>query len=153
MCHSQYYLVGTVIHIPSVSSQMCVCLYIYWVGHEKVARLPFCTCPCDILSGVSTSVWTVSQRSCCHHFFPPRRWSSTIARCWLVLISVFTLCYGPGLLFRGPFCIYAYVYIHTHTIFFTVQRLRSGKRIKNSENSECRVRKKTFHLPFLVRVP
>jgi hypothetical protein len=22
-----------------------------------------------------------------------------------VLISVFTLCYGPGLLFRGPFCI------------------------------------------------
>jgi len=28
--------------------------YIYiGVGHEKVARLPFCTCPCDILSGVS----------------------------------------------------------------------------------------------------
>ena len=25
----------------------------YLVGHEKVARLPFCTCPCDILSGVS----------------------------------------------------------------------------------------------------
>ena len=26
---------------------------IYRTGHEKVARLPFCTCPCDILSGVS----------------------------------------------------------------------------------------------------
>ena len=25
----------------------------YRVGHEKVACLPFCTCPCDILSGVS----------------------------------------------------------------------------------------------------
>jgi hypothetical protein len=23
------------------------------VGHEKVARLPFCTCPRDILSGLS----------------------------------------------------------------------------------------------------
>jgi len=23
------------------------------MGHEKVARLPSCTCPCDILSGVS----------------------------------------------------------------------------------------------------
>jgi len=23
------------------------------MGHVKVARLPFCTCPCDILSGVS----------------------------------------------------------------------------------------------------
>ena len=22
------------------------------MGHEKVARLPFCTCPCDFLSGV-----------------------------------------------------------------------------------------------------
>jgi len=28
-----------------------VCLYTD--GHEKVARLPFCTCPCDILSAVS----------------------------------------------------------------------------------------------------
>jgi hypothetical protein len=26
---------------------------LYTVGHEKVARLPFCTCPCDIISGVS----------------------------------------------------------------------------------------------------
>ena len=25
----------------------------YRVGHEKVARLPFCTCPCDILSAIS----------------------------------------------------------------------------------------------------
>ena len=25
----------------------------YRMGHEKVVRLPFCTCPCDILSGVS----------------------------------------------------------------------------------------------------
>jgi len=25
----------------------------YRVGHEKVARLPFCMYPCDILSGVS----------------------------------------------------------------------------------------------------
>jgi len=23
------------------------------VGHEKVARFPFCTCPCYILSGVN----------------------------------------------------------------------------------------------------
>jgi hypothetical protein len=38
------------------------------MGHEKVARLPFCMCP-------------------------------------TVLISGFTLCYGPGLLFRGPLCI------------------------------------------------
>ena len=26
------------------------------MGHEKAARLPFCTCPCDILSGVSMYV-------------------------------------------------------------------------------------------------
>ena len=26
---------------------------LYRMGHEKVARLPFYTCPCDILSGVS----------------------------------------------------------------------------------------------------
>jgi len=26
---------------------------LYRVGHEKVARVPFFTCPCDILSGVS----------------------------------------------------------------------------------------------------
>ena len=25
----------------------------YRVGHEKVASLPFCTCPCDVLSGIS----------------------------------------------------------------------------------------------------
>ena len=30
--------------------------YLYRVGHEKVARLPFCTCPCDVLSGVSTYI-------------------------------------------------------------------------------------------------
>jgi hypothetical protein len=34
--------------------------------------------------------------------FPLQRWSSSIAT---VLISVFTLCYRPGLLFRGPLCI------------------------------------------------
>jgi hypothetical protein len=28
----------------------------YRVGHEKVARLPLCTCPCDILSGVGTYI-------------------------------------------------------------------------------------------------
>ena len=30
-------------------------MYYIWyrMGHENVARLPFCTCPCDILSGVS----------------------------------------------------------------------------------------------------
>jgi len=43
----------------------------YRVGHEKVDHLPFCTCPCDILSGVimfiAWGVWTVSQQSCCHH--------------------------------------------------------------------------------------
>jgi len=26
---------------------------IYRVGHKKLAHLTFCTCPCDILSGVS----------------------------------------------------------------------------------------------------
>ena len=45
------------------------------MGHEKVARLPFCTCPCDILSGVimyiAWSVLTVSQQSRCYHFSPP----------------------------------------------------------------------------------
>ena len=25
----------------------------YRMDHEKVARLPFCACPCDILCGVS----------------------------------------------------------------------------------------------------
>ena len=30
---------------------------LYKMGHEKVARLPFWTCPCDILSGVS--IYTV----------------------------------------------------------------------------------------------
>ena len=49
---------------------------LYRMGHEKVARLPFCTCPCDILSGVSMYIlsrcfWTVSQQSCCHHSPPP----------------------------------------------------------------------------------
>jgi len=29
------------------------------MGHEKVARLPFCTCPCDILFGVSTYLYCV----------------------------------------------------------------------------------------------
>ena len=28
-------------------------ILLYRVGHEKVARLSFCTCPYDILSGVS----------------------------------------------------------------------------------------------------
>jgi len=78
----------------------------YRVGHEKVTRLLFRTFPCDILSGVSMyiawSVWTVSRQSCCHRFFHPNRWSSSIVCCWPWLIS---LCYGPGLLFRGPFCI------------------------------------------------
>jgi hypothetical protein len=56
---------------------------LYRVGHEKLARLPFCTCPCDIHSGVSmyiaSSVWTVSQQSCCH-----------IQRllCWYILSAV-----------------------------------------------------------------
>jgi len=27
--------------------------FMYWVGHENVARLLFCMCPYDILSGVS----------------------------------------------------------------------------------------------------
>jgi hypothetical protein len=38
------------------------------VGHEKVARLAFCTCPCDILSGVSmyTSETDCQLRS--HHY-------------------------------------------------------------------------------------
>ena len=29
---------------------------LYRVGNEKEARLPFCTCPCDILSGVSMRI-------------------------------------------------------------------------------------------------
>ena len=29
---------------------------LYRVGHEKIACLPFCTCPCDILSGVSMHI-------------------------------------------------------------------------------------------------
>ena len=41
------------------------------MGHERVSRLPFFTCPCDTLSGVSMyiawSVWTVDQQSCCQH--------------------------------------------------------------------------------------
>ena len=99
----------------------------YRVGHEQVARLPFCTCPCDILSGVSMHSHTIqlqpSKSLCCIGY------TSTgldVRSCVLmkeattfsifydgisfqhlatVLISVFTLCYGPGLLFRGPFCI------------------------------------------------
>jgi len=31
-----------------------------------------------------------------------------------VLISVFTLCYGPGLLFRGPSCVYSIDYWTQH---------------------------------------
>jgi len=37
------------------------------MGHEKAARLLFCTCPCDILSGVSM-LRTAFKQSCCHHF-------------------------------------------------------------------------------------
>jgi len=35
---------GTSISLP---------IFLYRVGHGKVARVPFCTCPCDVLSGVS----------------------------------------------------------------------------------------------------
>ena len=34
-------------------SKLNVQMYIYRVDHKKVARFPFCVCPCDILSGVS----------------------------------------------------------------------------------------------------
>jgi len=34
-------------------SPMLIDRLFYRMGHEKVARLPFCTCPCDILSGLS----------------------------------------------------------------------------------------------------
>jgi hypothetical protein len=88
---------------------------IYRMCHEKVARLPFCTSPCDILSGVSmhiaSSVLTVNQQACCHH--PPNPQPPTPAvvrhRLATLRISVFTLCYGPGLLFRGPLCMYIHV--------------------------------------------
>jgi hypothetical protein len=70
--------------------------FIYTVGHEKVACLPFCTC-------LAT-----------------------------VLISVFTLCYGPGLLFRGPLCMILFwesyflptsVHVQTNVIYLTLLSL------------------------------
>jgi len=35
-------------------------IVLYRVGHEKVARLPFCKCPCDILSG--DSIYSILHR-------------------------------------------------------------------------------------------
>jgi hypothetical protein len=98
--------IGRDLYLTQVDGYMLVK---YRVGHDKVAHLPFCTCPCDILSGVNMYItysdWTVSQQSCYHHppLPPPHRWYSSIAT---LLISVFTLSYGPGLIFRGLLCIY-----------------------------------------------
>jgi hypothetical protein len=48
--------------------------FIYRVGHEKVARLPFARV-LVIFSlwhqYIALSDWTVSQQSCCQHFSPP----------------------------------------------------------------------------------
>ena len=41
------------------------------------------------------------EEECAVTIPPPPGWSSSIACCWPWLIS---LVYGPGLLFRGPFC-------------------------------------------------
>jgi len=55
---------------------------------------------------IAYSVWTVSQQPCCHHFQPNLWWYILSG---FVLISVFTICYKPRLLFRGSFCIWELV--------------------------------------------
>ena len=82
------------------------CIYI-GNGPRKVARLPFCTSPCDILSGVSIYVYCV-EFSCLlmqeATTFTIYYDGITFQHLAIISISVFPLCYGPGLLFRGPLC-------------------------------------------------
>ena len=95
------------------------------MDQDKVACLPFCTCPCDfslalvcILRRVFEQLVNSRAVTISLPPLPPtQRWSSSIA-CWPVLISVLTLCYGPGLLFRGPFCIYTFELLKVHVIRF-----------------------------------
>ena len=74
------------------------------VGHEKVSRLPFCTCPCDILSLALVCILRrvfeqlVNSRAVT---ISPTAGGPRLAS---LLISVFTLRYGPGLILRGPPC-------------------------------------------------
>jgi hypothetical protein len=84
-------------------------LYIYKMGHEKVALLPFCTCPCDIVSGVSPPPSLVVLDRMLLATFSIFCDGLSFQHLAIVLISVFTLCYGPGLLFRGPLCVYIYI--------------------------------------------
>jgi hypothetical protein len=76
------------------------------MGHEKAARLPFCTCPCDILSGVS--MYVILRRACSCVLMQQATTFSifydglSFQHLAAVLISVLTLCYGPGIPFRGP---------------------------------------------------
>ena len=79
------------------------------MGHEKVARLPFCTCPCDILFGVSVCILRrvfeqLANSRAVTISPPPPPPHRGRPRLPTVLISVFTVCYRSGLIFRGPSC-------------------------------------------------
>jgi len=63
------------------------------MGHEKVARLPFCSRPCDILCSVNMYIaqseqWVNSRAVT----IPPPRWSRQVACCWPWLISLVERC-------------------------------------------------------------
>jgi hypothetical protein len=86
------------------------------VGHEKVARHPFLHCESLWYIGY-TSTWlhvyscVLIQEATTFSIYDGISFQHLAA----VLISVFMQCYGPGLLFRRPFCIYSIYKIHTHT--------------------------------------
>jgi len=72
-----------------------------------------------------------------------------------VLISLFTLCYGPGLLFRGPSCIYIYIYIYIYIVAERCIRNLTLQLPYHWKNSTIKIYKTvivkylTGHFPFL----
>jgi hypothetical protein len=79
----------------------------YRMGHEKVASFPFCTCPCDILSGVRIlrRVFEQLVNSRAVTISPLSLQFLSFHHLATLLLSVFTLRHGLGLIFRGPSCI------------------------------------------------
>jgi len=64
-CVRTSHTIVTPIYVTDTTNCNCNCVddintyrkdSLYRMGHEKVARLPFCTCPCDILSDVSMCI-------------------------------------------------------------------------------------------------